>query len=136
MASAGRLARAVEGSALFFDTASGATAACPFPHGLWIVPTGVGHALAGGQYTLTKVGAGGRETTVFIESTDEIVEAELHTDDQGSYWLVDRARQRVVGFFSASDGMHVGATLDPAPPLKLSADTGRVIERSAFFGVF
>jgi len=44
------VARAVEGSALFFDTGSGATAACPFPHGLWIVPTGVGHALAGGQY--------------------------------------------------------------------------------------
>lgn len=44
------VARAVEGTALFLETATGAAVTCPFPHEVWIVPTGVEHALAGGGY--------------------------------------------------------------------------------------
>jgi galactokinase len=44
------VAHAVEGTALFLDTATGVAATCPFPLGVWIVPTGVAHALADGQY--------------------------------------------------------------------------------------
>jgi len=71
----------------------------------------------GSQFTLTKVGPTGALTTTSIESADEIGDAELRTDDAGSYWLVDRARRSVVGFFAASDGMHVGAMPDPALPI-------------------
>jgi galactokinase len=43
-------AHALEGTALFVDTGSGAMETCPFPHRVWIVATGVEHALAAGQY--------------------------------------------------------------------------------------
>jgi hypothetical protein len=104
----------------------------------WHLPDGVRIHLSktGSQYTLTRVGAGGGVTTLSIESADEIGDAELRTDDAGSYWLVDRARRSVVGFFAASDGMHVGAMPDPTPPATFSVDGGRVVDRSLFFGVF
>jgi galactokinase len=44
------VARAEEGTALFLDTATGAASACPFPYRLWVVHTGVAHALADGRY--------------------------------------------------------------------------------------
>jgi hypothetical protein len=104
----------------------------------WHLPDGgrVHLSRAGGHYTLTKIGTGGGITTLSIESADEIGGAELRTDDAGSYWLVDRARRSVVGFFAASDGLHVGAVPDPTPLETFSVDGGRVIERSLFFGVF
>jgi len=75
-------------------------------------------------------------TTLSILSVDDITDAELRTNDRGSYWLVDRESRRVVGFFAASDGMHVGAVPDPTPPETFSVDGGRVIEQSLFFGLF
>ena len=44
------VAHAVEGTAMFFDTASGARRTSPFPLRTWIIPTGVDHALADGGY--------------------------------------------------------------------------------------
>jgi galactokinase len=44
------VAHAIEGTAMFFDTASGARSTSPFPLTTWIVPTGVDHALADGGY--------------------------------------------------------------------------------------
>jgi galactokinase len=44
------VAHATEGTAMFLDTATGASVACPFPYGVWIVPTGVEHALTAGSY--------------------------------------------------------------------------------------
>ena len=44
------VAHAKEGTALFLDTDTGASDTCPFPYRLWIVPTGVEHALADGGY--------------------------------------------------------------------------------------
>jgi galactokinase len=41
---------ATEGNALFLETADGARIACPFAHTVWVVPTGVEHALTGGSY--------------------------------------------------------------------------------------
>ena len=41
---------ATEGSALFLETATGVAVACPFAHAVWVVPTGVEHALTGGSY--------------------------------------------------------------------------------------
>jgi hypothetical protein len=104
----------------------------------WHLPDGgrVHLSRAGGHYTLTKIGTGGGFTTLSIESADEIGDAELRTDDAGSYWLVDRKSRRVVGFFAASDGLHIGAVPDPTPPETFSVDGGRVIERSLFFGLF
>jgi galactokinase len=44
------VAHAAEGTALLLDSGTGALEACPFPYGVWIVPTGVEHALADGRY--------------------------------------------------------------------------------------
>jgi len=44
------VAHAIEGHALYLDTATGATRACPFPSTVWVVPTGVEHALTEGSY--------------------------------------------------------------------------------------
>ncbi|MEP6688381.1 MAG: galactokinase [Gemmatimonadales bacterium] len=44
------VAHAEEGTALLLDTDTGASDTCPFPYRLWIVPTGVEHALADGKY--------------------------------------------------------------------------------------
>lgn len=44
------VAHAREGHALYIETATGAARACPFPYGVWVVPTGVEHALTGGSY--------------------------------------------------------------------------------------
>src|SRR5690349_1924450 len=44
------VSHATEGNALFLETATGATVACPFAHPVWVVPTGVEHALTGGSY--------------------------------------------------------------------------------------
>jgi galactokinase len=44
------VAHAVAGQALLLDTATGARVACPFPHSVWIVPTGVEHRLTAGGY--------------------------------------------------------------------------------------
>lgn len=85
-------------------------------------------------YTLAKVGRGGG--VVVIPAENEILDAELRTDDLGSYWLVDRARRSVVASFAASDGAHVGASTSFAPIESFSVDAGRVIEPSHFFGLF
>ena len=44
------VAYAIEKTAMLFDTATGAIATSPFPHRVWIVPTGITHALADGGY--------------------------------------------------------------------------------------
>jgi galactokinase len=44
------IAHGAEGTAMFFETATGARHTSPFPLTVWIVPTGVQHALAGGAY--------------------------------------------------------------------------------------
>jgi galactokinase len=44
------VAHATEGSALYLETATGSAVACPFSHAVWVVPTGVEHALTGGSY--------------------------------------------------------------------------------------
>lgn len=44
------VAHATEGSALFLETATGETVACPFPYPVWVIPTGVEHALTSGDY--------------------------------------------------------------------------------------
>ena len=44
------IAHGVEGTAMFLDTATGERTLSPFPLKVWIVPTGVEHALAGGEY--------------------------------------------------------------------------------------
>jgi galactokinase len=44
------VAHAVEGAAMLFDTATGQRRPCPFPFGVWVVPTGVDHTLADGGY--------------------------------------------------------------------------------------
>jgi galactokinase len=44
------IAQAVEGTAMFFDTATNARSTSPFPFRIWIIPTGVEHALADGGY--------------------------------------------------------------------------------------
>jgi galactokinase len=44
------VAHAVEGTAMYFDTATGARGFAPFPLKVWIVPTGVEHTLAAGGY--------------------------------------------------------------------------------------
>jgi galactokinase len=44
------VAHAVERTAMFFDTATGARTIAPFTGVVWIVPTGVEHALTGGDY--------------------------------------------------------------------------------------
>ncbi len=44
------VAHAVEGTAMYFDTATGARSVAPFPLTVWIVPTGVEHTLAAGGY--------------------------------------------------------------------------------------
>ncbi len=44
------VAHAVEGTAMLLDTATGAITTSPFPHEVWILPTGITHALADGGY--------------------------------------------------------------------------------------
>ena len=44
------IAHAADGTAMFFDTATGARSVAPFAGAVWIVPTGVEHTLAGGEY--------------------------------------------------------------------------------------
>lgn len=44
------VAQAKEGTALLLDTDTGAADTCPFPYRIWILPTGVEHALADGKY--------------------------------------------------------------------------------------
>jgi len=44
------VARATEGNALYLETATGTAVACPFADAVWVVPTGVEHALTGGSY--------------------------------------------------------------------------------------
>jgi galactokinase len=44
------IAQAVEGTAMFFDTATKERRTSPFPFRIWIIPTGVEHALADGGY--------------------------------------------------------------------------------------
>jgi galactokinase len=44
------IAHAVEGTAMFFDTATSERSTSPFPFRIWIIPTGVDHALADGGY--------------------------------------------------------------------------------------
>jgi galactokinase len=44
------VAHAMEGSALFLETATGTAVACPFPYTVHVVSTGVEHALTGGSY--------------------------------------------------------------------------------------
>jgi galactokinase len=41
---------AVEGTALFIETATDERATSPFPHAVWVLATGVDHTLAGGGY--------------------------------------------------------------------------------------
>jgi galactokinase len=48
------VAHATEGSALYLDTATGSAVACPFSHVVWVVPTGVEHALTGGSYNVRR----------------------------------------------------------------------------------
>jgi len=43
-------AHATEGTALFLETASRRTVVCPFPHTVWVVPTGVEHTLTTSGY--------------------------------------------------------------------------------------
>ena len=44
------VARATEGNALYLETATGTAVRCPFADAVWVVPTGVEHALTGGSY--------------------------------------------------------------------------------------
>ena len=44
------VAHGAEGTAMLFDTATGARTTSPFALPVWIVPTGVEHVLAGGEY--------------------------------------------------------------------------------------
>jgi galactokinase len=52
------VAHAMAGQAMFLDTATGQRVACPFSHGVWIVPTGVEHRLTSGDYNARRAECG------------------------------------------------------------------------------
>jgi len=52
------VAHATVGSALYLETATGRAVACPFAHAVWVVPTGVEHALAAGSYNARRAECG------------------------------------------------------------------------------
>jgi hypothetical protein len=101
----------------------------------WHLPDGGRISLSrpAGKYVLSRVGPRGQETR--FPSDAEVIDAELRTDDRGSYWLVSKeATPRVVDFFCASDGMYIGTPPPPSPVETFTPDSGRVLSRSMWFG--
>lgn len=102
----------------------------------WHLPDGGRISLSRpeGKYVFTMTGPRG-QTTSFIQSDADIVDAELRTDDRGSYWLVSKEpTPRVVDFFCASDGTYFGKAPPPSPVETFTPSSGRVLSRSPWFG--
>ena len=117
----------VIGIVLYSDHASGRV------H--WHLPDGGRASLSQRDYGYELVvrhgTGGGTEFPIYDKST---LDAELRTDDEGSYWLVDRARSKVLALADRPK-----LTIGSKPPAanaeaEFTSTSGRALPRSRLFG--